>query len=261
LVPRRRGTFVSAIVQLTWLVGILLVSAAASYAGETHSGVVCRDNIAADHRRDLAAKLQKITGWPELKFDSQGMLRSGTGRPNGGSRSARDLLTKILWGDNVVVLEDVSRSSAVAFAQVIPGRFRNASPESPPAFVVQIDFADFEHVLGDKRALEAFDLGWALLHEFDHIVNASEDSTLLAETGECEEHINRMRRECGLPVRADYFFTFLPIVTDSAFMNRLVRLPFEQELTRGGKKKRYWVIWDANLVGGIEQLKQIASLR
>lgn len=189
------------------------------------------------------------------------MLRSGASRPNGGSKSARDLLMKVLWGDDVVVLEDVSRSSAVAFAQVTRGRWRHETTDSPSAFVVQIDFGDFEHILGDKRALESFNLGWALLHEFDHIVNASEDATLNAALGECEDHINRMRRECNLPERADYFSTFLPIITDSAFINRLVRLPFEQELTRGGKKKRYWLVWDANLVGGIDQVKQIASLR
>jgi hypothetical protein len=260
LVPRRRGIFVSAIVQVAWLAGILLLCAGNSSAGEISSKVVCRDNVRPKHRDQLAASLKKITGWPELKFDSQGMLRLGSSRAYGGSKSARDLLTKVLWGDDVVVLEDISRSAAVAFAQVIPGRLRNATSDHPSAFVIQIDFADFEHILGDKRALEAFDLGWAVLHEFDHIVNESEDATLVAESGECEDHINQMRRECDLPVRADYFFTLLPITTDSAFMNRLVRLPFEQ-LTRGGKKKRYWLIWDANLVGGVEQRKQIASLR
>ena len=261
MVPRRRGIFSSAIGQVTWLVGIFLLCAVASHAGEIHSKVVCRDNVLPKHRDELAARLRKITGWPELKFDSQGMLRPGASRPIGGSKSARDLLMEVLWGEDIVVLEDVSRSSAVAFAQVIPGQLRSATADSPAAFVIQIDFADFDHVLGDKRALEAFNSGWALLHEFDHIVNGSEDATLIAESGECEDHINRMRQECDLPVRADYFFTLLPINTDSAFMNRLVRLPFAQEATRDGKKKRYWLIWDANLVGGIDQLKQIASLR
>jgi hypothetical protein len=43
-------------------------------------------------------------------------------------------------------------------------------------------------------------------------------------------------------------------------MTRFVRLAFEQQQPQAKKKKRYWVIWDANLVGGLEQ-NQVAALR
>jgi hypothetical protein len=142
---------------------------------------------------------------------------------------------------------------------VIPGRWKTNAASAPPAFVVQIDFADFEQVVGDEQALEAFNVGWGFLHELDHVVNDDADATSLGETGECEAHINQMRRECNLPERADYFSTLLPLTTDSAFMNRFVRLAFEQQLP-ANKKKRYWVVWDANVVGGLEQ-NQIAALR
>ena len=94
----------------------------------------------------------------------------------------------------------------------------------------------------DEWALQAFDVGWAVLHEFDHIVSDSRDATALDEAGECEDHINQMRRECGLRQRADYFFTFLPVGADTAFITRLVRLAFDQEQASAGKKKRYWLV-------------------
>ena len=102
-------------------------------------------------------------------------------------------------------------------------------------------------------------MGWGLLHELDHIVNDSQDATNLNEAGECEEHVNQMRRECNLPQRADYFFTPSPLSADSDFKTRLVRLAFDQEQAPTNKKKRYWVIWDADLVGGLDELKLTAS--
>lgn len=126
-------------------------------------------------------------------------------------------------------------------------------------FVVQIDFADFDHVVGDERALAAFNVGWGLLHELDHVVNDSADATSVGEAGACEAHINQMRRECNLPERADYFSTLSPLATDTSFMTRLVRLAFEEQASANNKKKRYWLIWDARVVGGLEQ-NQIAAL-
>ena len=67
-----------------------------------------------------------------------------------------------------------------------------------------------------------------------------------------------MRRECNLPQRAGYFYALWPLSTDSAFMTRLVRLAFDQEPPTANKKKRYWLLWDANIVGGLEVRKQIA---
>jgi hypothetical protein len=159
-----------------------------------------------------------------------------------------------------VIIEDASNSSAVAFCRVIPGRWKSAASTSPPAFVVQIDFADFDQLVGDARALDAFNVGWGLLHELDHIAHDSPDAVLLSETGECEAHINQMRRECNLPERARYFSTLMPGTSESTFATRLVRLAFEQRQPEVNKKKRYWLVWDATMVGGLEQ-NQLAVLR
>jgi hypothetical protein len=228
-------------------------------AEQNHSNVVCREELSPAHREELATKLQKITGFSSLKFDREGTLRQGNSEPVGGSAIARELVASAIHGRKVVVIEDASHRSDVAFCRVIPGRWKTNAASAPPAFVVQIDFADFEQVVGDEQALEAFNVGWGFLHELDHVVNDDADATSLGETGECEAHINQMRRECNLPERADYFSTLLPLTTDSAFMNRFVRLAFEQQLP-ANKKKRYWVVWDANVVGGLEQ-NQIAALR
>ncbi|HEV2829063.1 MAG TPA: hypothetical protein VGW76_15815, partial [Pyrinomonadaceae bacterium] len=155
---------------------------------------------------------------------------------------------------------DASNSADVAFGRVIPGRWKKASAANRPVFVVQIDFADFDRVIGDERVREAYNVGWGFLHELDHVVNDTVDATSAGETGECEAHLNQMRRECDLPERRDYYYTLSPLTADSTFMTRLVRLAFEEPNTARRKKKRYWLTWDATVVGGLEQ-NQVVALR
>lgn len=254
------GILFSPVARAIWLVGIVLLFPPANLsAQQDRSNVVCREELSIDHREELAAKLRTITGWPELKFDSAGRLREGNKQAVGGSASARKLLANSIYGTTVAVIEDASKSPNVAFARVIPGKWKENVADNPPVFVVQIDFADFDQLVGDERALAAFNVGWGLLHELDHVVADSVDATALGETGECEVHINQMRRECGLPERADYFSTLLPLSATSTFATKIVRMPFEQQQPQAKKKKRYWVVWDANVVGGLEQ-NQIAAL-
>jgi hypothetical protein len=260
LQPRLRGILFSLILRVSLLGGIFLLLPVDLQADQNRDHVVCRENFSQNDRDKLTNKLRKITGLPDLGFDGGGVLRLGIQEPVGGSEHARKLLTKVISGPTIVILEDASKSDVV-FSRVIPGIWKLGGPDTPPIFVMQIDFADFEYVMGDVRALEAFDIGWAVLHEFDHLVNDARDATRLDEAGECEDHINQMRRECGLPQRADYFFTFSPLSNDTAFRTRLVRLAFDQEKAPTGKKKRYWLVWDAKLVGGLDEKKQIAVLR
>lgn len=221
--------------------------------------IICRTEIDQEQREELAGKLRKITGWPDLKFDGSGVLRQGAQNPVGGSKSARELLAKVMLGTNAIVLEDASRKSDVVFMRVVPGEWKTKS--GPPAFVIQIDFVDFEHVIGDPPALQAFDVGWGLLHELDHIANDSLDATSFGETGECESRINQMRLECKLPQRVDYFYTLSPLTSNTTFATKLVRLAFEDVSLSTGKKRRYWIVWDANLVGGLDPQKALAELR
>lgn len=244
-------------------VAILLLSLAAPALSESDnkkSNVVCREQVSVEHRLELANKLKKITGWPKLDFNGEGALQIGIGEPVGGSQTARDLITKVIKGPNFIVLEDASNQTDVVFCRVVLGRWKNGISDGPPAYVVMIDFADFDRVMGDRRALEAFDIGWGLLHELEHVASDSLDAENLEDTGECETHINQMRREIGLPERAEYFFTFFPLNPSSDFKTKFVRLSFV-EVVSLKKQKRYWLIWDADLVGGIPKKEQIASLR
>jgi hypothetical protein len=227
-------------------------------AQQNSNRILCREEVSPARREELAGKLRKITGLPELRFDNHGTLRMGTKAPVGGSAGARQLLAGAMHGPNVVVIEDAGKRPEVAFARVIPAKWKQNPAGAPPVFVIQIDFADFDQLVGDGPALEAFDVGWALLHELDHVARDSTDAGVLGETGECESHINQMRRECGLPERASYFSTLFPPGADSQFITRLVRIAFEQPQAQTSKRKTYWVMWDANVVGGSEQ-NQVAS--
>ncbi len=237
--------------QLCLVLGSLYTFAA------TENSVVIRENVHRIHRDDLTGKLRAITGWQDLHFDRNGLLQLGLIETSKGSAGARELLRKANSETNLIVLEDASGRSDVVFCRVVQARWLQAHSSRRSVFVVLIDFADFEKVMGDTQARAAFDVGWALLHEFDHVVKDSHDPIVDSIAGECEDSINEMRREVGLPLRVQYFFSSMPFSPGSRHVSRFVRLRFEQ-FQKPNKVKRYWIIWDAALVGGLPD-SQIAS--
>jgi hypothetical protein len=237
---------------VAWCVTLFISSGAAASSA---SHIVLRDNVPHEHRDQLIDKLRKITGWTKLRFAADGGLFIDTNEAVSGSKTARNLLAKAISGNDVIVLEDASGRSDVAFCRVVPGRWLNGNAARLPAYVVLIDFTDFEQIVGDEQARASFDVGWALLHELDHVVMNSEDTDAEAvdvneHVGECEVHINRMRDELGLPVRANYFFTASTLKADPNFNTRFVRLPFEQKDPSSRRVQRYWLTWDFAAVGG-----------
>jgi len=220
-------------------------------AAKSVSNVLLRDNVSPEHRDQLTNKLRKITGWPKLMFADDGALITGATDSPRGSKSARNLLAKAVAGENVIIIEDASSRPDLAFCRVVPGRWTNADSAKLPAYVVLIDFTDFDQVVGDNKAREAFDVGWAVLHEIDHVVSNSEDLGGDDDLGECESHINKMREELGLPLRAGYYFTVSNLKTDPNFTTRFVRLPFEQRDPSTQRLKHYWLTWDFAVVGGL----------
>lgn len=215
------------------------------------SRIVCRTQLAEARRAELAAQLRVITGWVGLHFDGEGYLRFGAERPAGGSQSARELLAAAEAGENLLIIEDASGSADVAFSRVLEGRWKDGAEGRPAAYVVQIDFKDFTHVKGDRVALAAFNAGWGALHEIEHAVHDSVDAERPGDSGECEAAINRMRRECGLAERAEYFYTPLPGAAGSEFKTLYVRLAFTQAHAAQVKPRQYWLYWDAALTGGM----------
>ena len=236
---------------VAWCVTVFISSGAAANSA---SHIVLRDNVPHEHRDQLLNKLRKITGWTRLRFAPDGELIIETNDAVSGSKMARNLLTKAVTGNDLIVLEEASSRPDVAFCRVVPGRWRNENSANPAAYVVLIDFTDFEQIVGDEQARASFDVGWALLHELDHVVMNSEDAEAVdvnEHVGECEIHINRMRDELGLPLRASYFFTASNLKTDPNFNTRFVRLPFEQKDPLSRRVKRYWLTWDFAAVGGL----------
>lgn len=250
---RVRGTL-SSFLRPFCLCALLAVSISAVAEPEKRqTKVICRDEFSGIRREELTRKLRAITGWTDLGFDRGGSLQIGTREPVGGSEGARVLLTRALSGTRVLIIEDASKRKDVVFCKLIPGRWKGTETQGPPVSVVLIDFADFDCLIGDRLALQAFDAGWGFLHELDHAINHSPDSGSLGQAGECEEHINRMRRELALPERSDYFFTYFPHTQDSGFSTRYVRLPFDQKDAASKKSHRYWLVWDAAVVGGLSE--------
>ncbi len=238
---------------------LFLCFASPAYAENGGSNVVLRDSVSQSQRKQLVGALSRISGSPQLRFDENGALRLGSKDSKAGSALARALLEKAISGAHVIIIEDASNHSDVAFCAVFPVRWTRSGTQQPVAHVVLIDFADFPKVVGDRRALEAFNIGWAVLHELDHVVNDSKDSTSAGESGQCEDHINSMRRELKLPERAEYFYTLFPVSGDgNLFPTRFVRLAFETRAA-SDKKKRYWLMWDAALVGGAVESKALLA--
>jgi hypothetical protein len=214
-----------------------------------------REGVTRERRQLLEEKLRRITGLPELEFEKDGTLRLNVCDTSNGSKTARMLIDKAVAGNKTIVIEDVSRRPEVVFARVVAGP---EMPQKSALYLIQIDFVDFDFIIGDRPALSAFDVGWAFLHELDHLIEASEDSTTLEDVGDCETHINKMREECNLPLRAEYFHTFLPGSANSEFISKFVRLSFVQK--SANKQKRYWVMWDADVVGGLDEHRPSLSL-
>ena len=237
----------------------LCLTAASTFAATNHSRVFIRPDVSRSHHDELVTRLRVITGLTDLKFDSDGSLHLESNHSIGGSESARKLLAKAVDGENVIILEDASSRSDVAFCRVVRGRWVRGESIKPSAYVVLIDFTDFHQLSGDAEARAAFDVGWGLLHEIDHVVTGSEDSKDAGITGECEDHINSMRLEVGLPIRSNYFFSRTYLQADKNFNTRYVRLSFERrdEL----QTKRYWLVWDATTVGGLLGDAQRALVR
>lgn len=226
-------------------------------AERTSSKIVCRTSLAPSRRQELAEQLRAITGWTELRFDDDGFLRFGDAPPVGGSQTARALLAYSQLGKNLIIIEDVSGSADVVFCRVIEGRWKNGAAGKPAAYVVQIDFADFTRVMGDKEARAGFNAGWGVMHEIEHVVHDSIDPEGPGSAGECEQSINQMRRECGLAERAEYFYTFIP-GQSGEFKTRYVRLAFERDRA-SSRRRRYWLYWDADIVGGLPTANPLAA--
>jgi hypothetical protein len=214
-------------------------------------------------RRMSASQLQKAveslrhkTGFLEMRFDESSFLTLGDRtRFAGGSAVARELLIATVDGCVVIEMETHNNSPHIAFAHITAGTVYTYFPTNAriKAWQVQLDFSDFAELRGERDALAAFDLGFAILHELVHGVRGLRDAVgETAELGACDELINRMRRELNLPERLGYNARTHTVLSSTAGATTWAELVFARERMESGRArvKRFYLYWNAKRVAG-----------
>jgi hypothetical protein len=218
-----------------------------------------------DKQLDSVIKsLRDKSGFLEIGFDENGFLTLGDrSKFAGGSTTARELLSATVETNSAVDLEAHNNSPVVAFARLAkPTIYHSrATGRSIDVYPIEIDFSDFSKLRGDKKVLAAFDIGFVILHELGHAVLGLRDALNESQgVGECEEYINRIRRELNLPERQNYIArTHLSLISTSLKSIQRAELFFTDS---GDKARKLALSWEAPLVGPVKQyLPSIAKGR
>src|SRR5262249_16855838 len=129
---------------------------------------------------------------------------------------------------------------------------------------VQLDFADFAQLRGDREAVAAFDLGFALLHELAHgVLHLPDAIGDTANVGACDEHVNRMRRELKRPERQGYAARLEPTKLTPTERTKLrAELVFARTSTESSRVRieKFYLRWDGEKVGsGISAADQSSA--
>ena len=192
---------------------VLLASCLALVSGSAFGYATGVHNSAGPHRlnerqlRQVQESLQRDTGLMDLSFDAEGELKLGDRKHvQGGSATARTLLLAAVDNGNLYELESHTGSPEIAFARILENRILEISETGKRMSIsqVQIDFADFDRLQGPRAAKMALDIGLALLHELVHGVLKLGDPEGSDQIGDCDYHVNQMRRELQLPERLYY---------------------------------------------------------
>jgi hypothetical protein len=207
----------------------------------------------------LLNSLRDKTGFLEMRFDQDGFLALGDRtRFIGGSAAARALLSAAVDAPQAIDLENHSRNPKVAFARLATpiSYYHYSSGKRADVYPLEIDFSDLAHLQGDREALAAFDLGFVVLHELGHAALGLRDTSGNPEgLGECEEFINRIRRELNLPERLTYLAQVQVIhaSTPSMAATRQAELVFARATEKPGRPRlaRFNLRWEALKVGPI----------
>jgi hypothetical protein len=160
-------------------------------------------------------------------------------------------------GKKSVNLQSRNRSPEVVFARV-GERARLSSWRSDEQIEmapIEIDFADFNHLRGERKVLEAFDLGFAILHELCHVAMELRDpSESVRAAGDCEDYVNRIRRELGMPERRHYAANIYQRRSATSHDRIIAELIFAQ-IKPGEKTKLSYLTWDSREVGNFVSAK------
>jgi hypothetical protein len=144
----------------------------------------------------------------EMRFDQNGSLNPGDrAHIEGGSATARALLFAAVDSPDCFLLENNERSPVVAFGQTeATTDYIDKAEIRHVVWTIMLDFHDFSELRGPAEAIKAFGPAMILLHELGHGVLRLHDPAGKEDPlGECERHINKIRRELGLPERESYY--------------------------------------------------------
>ncbi len=208
----------------------------------------------------VLTQLRHKTGFVSLRFDEGGFLIiDDRSQIIGGSEAARELLLAAIDGTKSIVLQSHNRSPKVMFGRASQGA-KYTSVQSGlkiESELIEIDFSDFKKLHGHRRAIEAFDPGFVILHELCHAaLNLHDPSEEVHAAGDCETYVNRIRRELGIPERQQYAATasmkHLSLSTPTASIAQLIFAQTQPGDEPGGrtKTKRFFTWWNSQEVGG-----------
>jgi hypothetical protein len=220
-----------------------------------HTGLRNNDDARRLSEKQLQTALESLrhkTGFLDMRFDGAGYLTLGDrNRVAGGSGAARELLISAVDGDKIFELEAHDSSPIVAFARLTTTTIYIGPAARIVGLAIQLDFSDFDMLRGEREALMAFDIGFAILHELAHGVLGLKDDIARKRLGECDERINLIRRDLGLPERRYYLPTISlilpPLVEDAELIFALVSRKDGRE-----KTKVFYLRWDSKSVGDRE---------
>jgi len=185
---------------------------AAPLGGSTGtSGIWCERKsgfaITQEHELRLTLSLRRITGYDILRFGSDGsLILDDSLSTKGGSAEARRILMRALCSNASFVIEDYSASGQVIFGQAVSERVIYGAREGEISQVwrLRLDFDDFQQMGASSEVRASFDEGITFFHELLHGLGYN-DASRDGELGACEEIVNRVRGELGLPLRDQYF--------------------------------------------------------
>ena len=123
-----------------------------------------------------------------------------------GSAAARRIIEAVGQRPDVFWIENHARSERVNFGQLNEGLDYEdlQSGRRCTVWQVRLDLADFAALQAPRSVRSAFEVGFIFLHELLHGLGY-QDAHSWEAVGECEETINRIRGELGLPIREHYF--------------------------------------------------------
>jgi hypothetical protein len=162
--------------------------------------------MSKEHERRLESSLRRITGLCDIQFTTDGSIELGDySVAGGGSGEARRILLLARSSDTPFIIEDYSGSTSVNFGQAEQEQiYEPRSGRMSHLWRLRLDFDDFRQMNASSEVRATFDEGFTLLHELLHGLGF-DDGSRPSELGGCEEVVNRVRSELGLPLRDQYF--------------------------------------------------------